>query len=159
MQQSTLRVHLVTGVLLIALSQSLNAKAPTVRLTITGAELPDLIETSDPAALANIWAGIFIGGPAEEPDRSLPRYLVMFSVRWSSDAGDTIEPKYVVRYVHDPRTARGFVYLPGRGEGGYAMNARSMLRDGQDGRWHRADPRWSDALVRALSARSSAPRR
>jgi len=119
MHRSTLRVHLVAGALLVALSQSLNAKAPTVRLTIAGAELPGLIETSDPAALS----------------------------------------KYVVRYVHDPRTARGFVYLPGRGEGGYAMNAGSMLRDGQDGRWHRADPRWSDALVRALSARSSAPRR
>jgi len=80
MHRSTLRVHLVAGALLVALSQSLNAKAPTVRLTIAGAELPGLIETSDPAALSSIWTGTFIAGPAEEPDRSLPRYLVMCSM-------------------------------------------------------------------------------
>jgi hypothetical protein len=51
---------------------------------------------------------------------------------------------YVVTYAHDPRTGDGFVYLPGRGEDGYWLNASSILRP--SGRWHRAAPRWSRAV-------------
>ena len=58
---------------------------------------------------------------------------------------------YVVSYVRDPQSGSGFVYLPGRGEEGWAMNVRTILRDGQDGRWHHADREWSDALARALA--------
>ena len=73
----------VAGTLIVLLAGSLSAKAPTVRLTIAGADLPAPIETSDPAALANIWAGTFIGDPCQAPDTSLPRYRVMFHVRWA----------------------------------------------------------------------------
>ena len=46
----------VAGTLIVLLAGSLSAKAPTVRLTIAGADLPAPIGTSDPAALASIWA-------------------------------------------------------------------------------------------------------
>ena len=143
----------VAGTLIVLLAGSLSAKAPTVRLTIAGADLPAPIETSDPAALANIWAGTFIGNPCQAPDTSLPRYRVTFHVRWADGSTETVEPKYTVLYVRDARTNAGFVYLPGRGEDGYTMNAKSMLRDGQDGHWHRAQPEWSEAIARALVRR------
>jgi hypothetical protein len=151
MHRSLLRVGFVVGTLLIVFSQSLTAKAPTVRLTIAGPGLPAPVDTTAPEALASIWAGPFIGGPADEPDTSLPRYLITFYVRWWEQGwGETIKPKYVVWYVHDPRTKRGFVYLPGRGEDGYSMNAQSMSRDGQDGRWHSAAVEWSEAVAKKL---------
>lgn len=159
MQQPVRRAGLVAGTLLVVLAESVMAKAPTVRLAIEGPGLLVPIETTAPAALASIWAGSFIAEPSGEPDVLLPRYLVTFYVRWANKAGETIQPMYAVRYVHDPRSGRGFVYLPGRGEDGYAMNVGSIARDGQDGRWHRADPKWSDAIVKALSARSSTPLR
>ena len=147
-------------------SITLSAKAPTVRIAISGGGLSAPIEATDPAALASIWAGRFIGTLSDQPDKSLPRYRVTFYVRWATASAETIDPKYVVTYVRDPRNGRGFLYLPGRGEEGYAMNVGSMERDGHDGRWHHADAEWSNAIARALppsvtafSARSSAPRR
>jgi len=157
---------LSAATLIVLFSITLSAKAPTVRIAISGGALSAPIETTDPAALASIWAGSFIGALSEEPDRELPRYRVTFFVRWGTASAETIEPKYVVTYARNPRNGRGFVYLPGRGEEGYAMNVRSMERDGHDGRWHHADAGWSSAIARALppsltgfSARSSAPRR
>jgi hypothetical protein len=152
--------------LIVLFSITLSAKVPTVRIAISGGALSAPIETTDPAALASIWAGSFIGALSEEPDRELPRYRVTFYVRWGTASAETIEPKYVVTYARNPRNGRGFVYLPGRSEEGYAMNVGSMERDGHDGRWHHADAGWSSAIARVLppsftafSARSSAPRR
>jgi hypothetical protein len=164
MTRSTERFSVTAATLCVVLAVSLAAKAPTVRLTIAGPDLPSPVETTNPKALASI--GSFIGGSSEEPDKALPRYLVTFYVRWANGSEETIKPKYVVTYVRDPRTGRGFVYLPGRGEEGYAMNVGAMERDGRDGRWHIAEAEWSDAITRALgplatapSARNSAPHR
>jgi hypothetical protein len=164
--RSTERFSVTAATLCVVLAVSLAAKAPTVRLTIAGPDLPSPVEITNPKALASIWAGSFIGASSEELDKSLPRYLITFYVRWANASKETIKPKYVVTYVRDPRTGRGFVYLPGRGEAGYAMNVGAMERNGQDGRWHIAEAEWSDAITRALgplatapSARNSAPHR
>ena len=166
MTRSTERFSVTAAALCVVLAVSLAAKAPTVRLTIAGPDLPSAVETTNPKALASIWAGSFIGASSEEPAKALPRYRVTFFVRWANGSKETIKPKYVVTYVRDPRTGRGFVYLPGRGEEGYAMNVGAMERDRQDGRWHIAEADWSDAIALTLgpfatapSARSSAPRR
>jgi hypothetical protein len=163
MHRSTTIRGSILAALLIALAEPLAAKAPTVRLTIAGPGLAGSIETTEPKALASVWAGNFIAGPAEEPDTALPRYTITFYVRWVEPGRETIRPMYAVRYVRDPRSNRGFVYLPGRGEEGYALNASAMLRDGQDGRWHYASQEWSDAVARTINptpvrpAESSAP--
>ena len=134
--------------LVVALADGLAAKGPTTRLIISGPGLSRPVETTDPKSLANVWAGRFIAEPAPEPDPALPRYLVTFYVQAPRE---TPHAMYVVTYVRDPQSGSGFVYLPGRGEEGWAMNVRTILRDGQDGRWHHADREWSDALARALA--------
>ena len=133
---------------MVALADGLDAKGPTTRLVISGPGLSQPVETTDPKALANVWGGSFIAEPAPEPDSALPRYLVTFYVQAPRE---TPRAMYAVTYVRDPQSGRGFVYLPGRGEEGWAMNVRTILRDGQDGRWHRANREWSDALARALA--------
>jgi hypothetical protein len=138
--------------LVVALADGLAAKGPTTRLVISGPGLSPPVETTNPKALANVWGGDFIAEPASEPDKALPRYLVTFYVQAPREA--TPIPKYVVSYVRDPRSGRGFIYLPGRGEQGHAMNVRTILREGQDGRWHHAATEWSDAVALALSRRS-----
>jgi hypothetical protein len=143
--------------LVLALAEGMAAKGPTTRLVISGPGLPQPIETTDPEALANVWAGSFIGEPASEPDKSLSRYAVTFYVRPPREAFS--RAMYVVYYVRDPGSGRGFVYLPGRGEEGWAMNVRTILRDGQDGRWHQAAAGWNDAVASALSRRWIAPAR
>ena len=65
--------------LIVLFSITLSAKVPTVRIAISGGALSAPIETTDPAALASIWAGSFIGALSEEPDRELPRYRARFT--------------------------------------------------------------------------------
>ena len=97
-----------------------------------------------------MWAGRFIAEPAPEPDPALPRYLVTFYVQAPRE---TPRAMYAVTYVRDPQSDSGFVYLPGRGEEGWAMNVSTILREGQDGHWHRAEPEWSDAVGAAIHLR------
>jgi hypothetical protein len=132
----------------VAFADGLAAKGETVRLVISGPNLSGPVQTTEPKTLANVWAGRFIGESAIEPDVRLPRYRITFYVL---SPREQVRPMYVVMYVRDPSSGHGFVYLPGRGEDGWAMNVRTILRDGQDGRWHRANREWSDALARALA--------
>jgi len=133
----------------VALIVTLSAKGETVRLSVAGPGLTRPLEVTDPAALANVWAGTFIGHPADEPDKALPRYVVTFVVRPPHQQQAT--PMYVVVVALDRKSGRGFVYLPGRGDDWYRMNAGTIQRDGQDGQWHEAARDWSDALSRAIA--------
>jgi hypothetical protein len=110
MPQLPSRPVFVAGTLIVLFSITVSAKTPTVRIAISGGGLSAPIEATDPAALASMWAGSFIGALSDEPDRSLPRYRVTFYVRWATASAATIEPKYAVTYVRDPRNGRGFVY-------------------------------------------------
>jgi hypothetical protein len=121
------------------------AKGPTIRLVISGPLLEQPLEVTDPAALAHVWSTAFLGGPAAEPRQSLPRYAVSFYVQ---PPRSEVRMMYVVHYVVDPDTGRSYVYLPGRGEEWYRLNASTIYREKHDGRWFEADPAWS-AAVRA----------
>lgn len=90
------------------------AKGITRRLVVTGPAVPVGLEITDPAALANVWGGEFIGPPTSEPDAAWPRYVVAFDVQ--PPRTDAVRMMYVVMYVRDPKGPGGFVYLPGRGE-------------------------------------------
>ena len=100
----------------------------------------------EPKALANVWVGSFIAGPAAEPDKTLPRYVVTFYVRRPHE---NIRAMYVVYYVQDPRSRE--IRLPARAaRTGHSLNVRTILRDAQDGRWHNASTEWSDAIAVTL---------
>jgi hypothetical protein len=102
-----------------------------------------------PDALASVWDGSFIGVPCNPPSAGEPRYSVSFYVQRPREKEARV--MYVVQYVRDASASgRGFVYLPGRGEPNYALNVSAILRPGHDGRWHRADDRWSSAINSAL---------
>jgi hypothetical protein len=105
------------------------------------------LEITDPAALANVWGGEFIAEPTSEPDRAWPRYHVAFYVQRPHT--DAVTMMYVVRYVRDPETGAGIVYVPSRGEEWYRLNVSTILR-GSEGEWHRATPSWSQAVNKRL---------
>ena len=100
-------------------------------------------EITDPRVLAmsNVFAGHFIGAPADVPN-TLTLYTIAFDVQWSAGIKSSA---YVVRYGVDG-TGQAFIYLPGRGEDGYQRNVSTILRTGQDGHWHRASAEWSEAI-------------
>lgn len=121
---------LVALLVTLTMAVTVDAKGPTVRLTIVGPGLSHPIEITDPAAIVqNVWGGEFIGRPATKPDRALPRYVVSFYVK---PPREQVRMMYVVQYAWDPITGDGLVYLPGRGEEWYSLNVSTIFRDGQD---------------------------
>ena len=138
----------VTVVMVIALATAAGAKGPTIKLSISGPGVREPLIVTDAAALVHVWSNGFIGSITTPPDSSLPRYHVSFHVQ--PPRSDVVRVMYVVQYVLDPKTNDGFVYLPGRGEDGYRLNVGTMLREGHDGRWHRAPAEWNQAISARL---------
>ena len=116
----------------------------TTRLTIISDSV-GLIEITAPEvlALSNVYAGQFIGAPAESPDSKLARHTIVFDIQ-------TLEGvkrgAYAVQYVFDDSAGEAFIYLPGRGDASFRSNISTILRDGQDGRWHRASAEWAASI-------------
>ena len=118
----------------------------TARLTISGPGLSQPLEVTDEHALAlsNVFAGTFIGEPAvNPPDAELPRYSIVFDVQ---AAEGVRAAAYTVLYCKDRWTGDAFVYVPGYGDDAYRRNIGTILREGQEGRWHRAARPWSQTI-------------
>jgi hypothetical protein len=117
----------------------------TARLTVSGAGLPTSIEITEPSvlALSSVYEGAFIGAEATAPDVAWPRYSVAFDIQTNDGVK---EAAYRITYSKNRWTGEGFIYLPGPGDDWYRRNISTILRDGQDGKWHRASPAWCEAI-------------
>jgi hypothetical protein len=142
--RSLVLIPLIGGFGLVAVADVVAVKE-TAMLTIDGPGLPQPVVVKDAQvlALSNVFAGMFIGALASEPDAASPRYTVTFDVQTREGVK---KAAYVVTYSKERWTGAGFVYLPGRGDGAYRRNIGTILRDGQDGRWHEASKAWSAAI-------------
>lgn len=128
----------------------------TVRLDIAGPSLPKPLVVTEPALLelSNVYGGRFLGPLTDPVDPDWQRFVVSFAVglrtTYPELALTGIQKTYVVHYARDPGTDEGYVYLPGRGEPGHRLNIGIMLRDENDGRWHKAGREWAELLNRHL---------
>jgi hypothetical protein len=117
----------------------------TTRITVAAPTLPAPFEiTSDSTLLSqsHVYQGSFIGAITTAPDAALPRYTITFDIQTLDGVKQSA---YVVQYCMDS-TGEGYVYLPGRGDPAHRRNISTILRDGQDGYWHRASGEWSAAI-------------
>ena len=152
----------IVATLVVGLASPLIAKGPTVRLTIAGGGLTQPLNVTSPIALVNVWNGVrkaqswwdfpkpFLAGAATEPDAVLPRYTISFYVKAFAEEPQ-VRVLYVVRYVPDPQTGGGYVYLPRSGDSEARFNS-VISRPGQDGRWNRASAEWSGVINAQLAA-------
>ena len=134
---------------LLAFSVGLQAKGPTVKLTLTGPGLVAPIEIVEPAILeaSNIFAGSFVGETVTvTPAVKQPIYTLTFDLQ--PPQHKPVRTAYAVSVARDARTGALWVYLPGRGEAGYVLNVGTILRDGKDGHWHRPPHAWAAAVAR-----------
>lgn len=117
----------------------------TVRLTAMGpeGEAPIVITGGPILERANVFVGTFIREPTVTPDLSRRRYRLTFDVQ---EIYGVKYEAYVVHYVKGERENDGAIYLPGPATTEYPRNISTILRDGRDGLWHRADPEWARAL-------------
>ena len=164
------------AILLALLPVPASAKGLTVRITIEGGSLKAPIEITDAQTLAafNIWSGPGTFGsdsatlpidPAADvkvhapsfvvdwsqgiiaaPSPALPRYKVSF---WASDNPRKLA--YLVSYVFDPSTKRGYIYLPGKNDAGHYIDAGSVYR-GIEGNWFRAWSAWDRVASPLIAA-------
>jgi len=161
-------------VALMTVSAPLAAKAPTVRITITGPDQSAPIEIIEPGAGAfSVWAGpgVYVNGapqtsgfiadwqkgPKPEPSATLRRYRIAFYTGCKPSETDlcrVAEPQlsYVVLYAYDAATGQAYVYLPGRGEPWYEVNTRSILRS-VEGNWFLASSEWQGFVRPFLAGR------
>lgn len=149
---------LVVAALTVGTALPLTARgnAVTVRLDITGGSLTKPLAVTDAALLelSGVYAGSFLGRVTPPVDPAWQRFVVSFAhaARTPSPefALSGVQRTYVVHYARDPGTDEGFVYLPGRGEPGYRLNIGIIIRDENDGHWHKAAPHWAELLNRHL---------
>jgi hypothetical protein len=142
----------------------------TVRITISGGDLRTPVEITDSATtdMFRVWAGP--GNFRREPDGSTApvEFDHGFIVDWSR--GSVPPPDgnattytvdfttsrsdrnvYRVRYRIDAATGDGYVYLPGKGEEGYADNTWMILR-GVEGKWFHAWGQWEQVSLPLIAA-------
>jgi hypothetical protein len=134
-------------VLCAATGITLAAKGPTVKLTIARANGAPPIDITAGDALVHVWSDNFLGPIAPAPGAAMERYRMVFHVL--PNRSRDVQVMYVVTYARNTETGESFVYLPGRGEEHYSLNVSTILR-GHEGRWHRAVPKWADAVNRSL---------
>lgn len=141
----------------LGMAQATSAKAPTVKIIISGGRLTRAIEVKDQRILdiSNVWSGQFLDGSkdtAKEAPRGLQRYEVSFYVEI---ADNEVKKAYVLYYYLNPIREPGYIYLPGKGETWYSLNVGAIIRDEQDGKWNYASPAWED-LIRPMIADAEA---
>ena len=135
---------------LITASSALEAKGETVKLAITGPGLTVPVEIVERGIIdqSNVWEGSFIGERIEDaPQVSLPLYTVTFDVQLPEWQREGVRGMYTVSVARDARGGGLLLYLPGRGEPGYGLNVSTMLRDTQDGHWHRPPAAWASLVA------------
>jgi hypothetical protein len=148
--EALMRQSFVVVAAALALTINLTAKGPTVRLEITGGPLARPITITDASVLgdSNVFGGTFLGSIASPSsiEPAWPKYVVSFFVELPAWMHEGVQKKYVVYYSKDPKTGRGFVYLPAPGEEWYHLNVSTILRNGLEGNWLDASVRWSQSL-------------
>jgi hypothetical protein len=143
--------------MLLAMPEAASAKAPTVKIIISGGGLTRPIEVTDQRILdiSNVWSGQFLDGDketAKEAPRGLQRYEVSFYV---AIADNEVRKRYVLYYYPNLTRELGYIYLPGKGETWYSLNVGAIIRDEQDGKWNYASLAW-EALIRPMIAAAEA---
>ena len=139
----------------IALSASigLEAKGTTVKLTLIGPGLAAPVEIREQAILegSNVWEGSFLGEPLDAPPAAAPAtYTLTFEVQTPEWMRQAPRMMYTLMLARDAKSGGLLLYLPGRGEAGYRLNASTMRRGAQDGRWHRSSGAWASAVAKYL---------
>jgi hypothetical protein len=90
----------------------------------------------------------------QPPAVSLPQYEVVFHVTALKETPREKNERYVVTYVYDSSTGRGYVRLPGRGEPNWDTNSRMISHGSQfEGHWFSATEGWTNAAEAALRGR------
>jgi hypothetical protein len=135
------------------------SKGSPDRIVITGGGLERPIEIVDRKTLKSFdpWTGQFVDwtqAPVAEPRDQNQCYEVRFYMKWEGrhsayDRGN-LKLIYTVQYCAGRNGESGSVYLPGKDDK-YSVNAGTIWRKDDDGKWHRTSHEW-DQLINRVTA-------
>ena len=132
-----------------------HAKGAIEKIVISGGGLGHEIEIRGGSLRGfDPWSGGFFdrgAGPVEAPRDQGSAYEVMFFMSWparhsNGDRGG-LQMIYNVRYCPGRDGGPGYIYLPGTGDK-YSVNSGTIIREGDDGKWHRASAAWEALMKR-----------
>ena len=132
------------------------AKRAPAAFTMTCAGLAAPIDIVDAKALSiqfGPWGRRFLDGgrgAAPRPAAGSRQCVLAYYVAQGRD----VRLAYVIHYCPGASPDEGYVYLPGRGDPWYSLNAASVPWPGQDGTWQHASRDW-DAVIRSALARAA----
>jgi hypothetical protein len=147
-----LLLAMVATILITSPDVLTRGNAVTVRLDVTSVHLakPLSITNRSLLDLSNVYGGQFMGELVEGVESDWPRYKVVFVFESRTPLPQLQltghQQLYTVEYAIHRQTGEGFVYLPARNEPGWRGNVGIMIRDGDDGRWHKATESWASLL-------------
>ncbi|PWT81158.1 MAG: hypothetical protein C5B44_04230 [Acidobacteria bacterium] len=154
--RTILQTTIATLVLLSWLG-SVHAKGIPNLVVIKSVKLQHPIEITDRETLNEFspWSGKFIDwkrGVVPAPTDQKPQFEVLIYMK--STRGD-LRLIYTVMYCPQPDNRTGYIYLPGKDDSRYSTNVSTILRDGDDGKWHLANPAWEATVKRLLEKEKS----
>jgi hypothetical protein len=137
--------------LILGFSMPANAKGPVVKLVVTGPDLIEPIEITDPAAIdVQVYGATFIdrqSDPIEDvPATPIPPYRVQFYVALGPD---DVQMKYVVYYAWDSAKRSARVYFPGRHDPWWRHNVFTVALP-FEGEWYYTTETWGQAVQTAI---------
>jgi hypothetical protein len=153
------------GLLMLLITPAVFGKGHTVKVTFRGGTYTTPLEiTNQNVGAFDVWAGPGVRvdgveqtegfiinwakGPVAEPAATVDRFDVAF---YSTERdGGAARRVYAVSYAFDDATGQGYVYLPGKGDTSYLLNAATMHHGhGLEGHWFYATQEW-DAFAKAV---------
>ena len=163
MQRNIIRTLVVIGLVLAAGTAA--GKGRTVRIQITGTDIAESLEITDPDIVRRFFV---FNGPGVRIDgqqvHTRPEGLVGAFIDWRKgkvvyqpaglkrfEVGFYCEGMstglcYKATYAYDPQCGEGYMYLPGRGDDSYSRNVSTIVH-GVEGNWFHSSPTW-ERLVR-----------
>jgi len=145
---------LAAALIFLGLPGEAFAKAPTVKITVSGGRIRRAIEITNPQllALSDVWRGQFLDltrSPLTSRPSGPTSYEVSFYVKL---AENNVRKMYVVYYYPNVRSEQGFIYIPPEGPL-RQLNWGTIMRSALEGKWIYALPAW-EALIKPVIAKS-----
>ncbi len=130
-----------------------SAKGPVVKLVVSGPDLAQPIEVTDPEALdVVVYGATFIERDRSPQNRSTASPVSPYQIQFFVDLQEQgVKMMYVVYFVWDNSERRGLVYFPGPSDAWYRRNVGTVALP-TAGQWFYATEVWGRAIQRAIYA-------
>jgi hypothetical protein len=130
-----------------------DAKGPVVKLVVSGPDLAQPVEVTDPEAIdVIVYGATFIDRDRGPQNRSSSSPVDPYQVQFYVDLPEQgVKMMYVVYFVWDSSARRGLVYFPGPSDAWFRRNVGTVALP-TAGQWFYATEVWGRAVQRAIFA-------